>query len=373
MIVDVSQVLFICQKNHFISHYGSTQLHQNDTGGIEANNPLGIFQQPQRKTGVDYGCSDTDINTIRRYRGVVRFLSSVGVMVKNTFGDSIAETETGYIGWLKQAVSQVKQLNLDTSNGEVYWMAGIDPKTSEYNLTVFNIPLATTPDYLSFETAPTQIIDKINRTLVIDLESGALKGFASFTPEYYGLIPSYYEQTQFLSFKQGQPYLHHNSNIVVPSGYFYDTQCPCVISVVVNTQSEKVKRYFACELYVKQSISGASGTFNQPLFFVPINGIETEKGQTSQIPPLVSATGTTWAQYWNLADGFQSAAFLCDENTPFDPNLPIATGVNKFADGNPLMGRWMKATFITNNDWQGGYFELSAINTIYDNLEKIGD
>lgn len=369
VLTEVSICLFVCEKDHFMTTYGTTQLQSDPiSGNVTSKKTFGPFQQPDRKAGTNYGLSLNNYNSLRRYAGTVRWLDDSGVLVKNNFSVSTGEYNTGFIGWIKQMAAQVKQLNIDQSlNGITYWVAGIDPKTFEYYLTTFNLNQNL---YINTSNAPVPIIDTINQTLVIDLESGILKGFSPFTPEFYGLIPSYYSQTQFLSFQGGQPWLHHNSNIIVPWGNFYGTQCPCYVTVVVNEGSEKPKRFLACELYVRTTVQGTAGTEPTVLFFASQGSIITEKGQKSQIPPFVSATSTTWQQFWNIADGFQSAAFLCDEATFADPNLPLTANL---IDGNPLQGRWMQATFVTHPDYDGSYFELSAVNTYFDFIEKAAD
>lgn len=97
-----------------------------------------------------------------------------------------------------------------------------------------------------------------------------------------------------------------------------------------------------------------------PLFYA--NEVLTEKGQSSIIP----------IKNFDIRNDFICAAFLCDVNTPFDPNLPLATGDNKLYDGNPLVGLWIKCMFKTADIYDGTYFELIGINIAGNFIEKSG-
>lgn len=356
VLVETSMCLVICEKDHFVTTFNGSTITTGPNGELIAQNRNGIFTAPARKAGTNYGCAMAQINTIARYAGIVKWLDNTGYVVTHNFGAADSNTDdAGYLSYLLQKIAIVNIANLNTdANGITYWHGKIDPKTMEYFLTVFNIPTDDAPSYLNQLDAPSLPAPE---TFVFDLKSGIMKSNnVSFTPEYYGFIPGYFLQRQFLSFKNGRPWIHHNNfaNNVAPPPYcnFYGTQCNVRITHVVNGVEgklvpDKVKRFLATEIYCRQSIPGGTGNLPVALFYADV--ITSEKGQTSRL--LVGR--------WTLKDGYQCAAYLCDINTPPDPNNVPQTTTHAILDGNPLQGRWVKVSFTNNPDWDGAYFELS--------------
>jgi len=59
-----------------------------------------------------------------------------------------------------------------------------------------------------------------------------------------------------------------------------------------------------------------------------------------------------------------------DLNTPPDINLVPQTGANKLLDGNPLQGRWIKCSLVTQSSYAGTYFEVSSLVIYGNGVEK---
>lgn len=369
VLVETSVCMVICNSDHFMTRYNTSQLRVDGSGNVNAQNALGMFTAPERKNGENFGCIPQNINTIAKYAGTIVWLDAKGNMVFSNMGDSApVEIVNGYQAYLLNKIATVNIANNNPgANGKTYFIGNVDPKTMEYFLTSFNIPVTGSPSYINTQTQPRLAS---NETLIFDLNSGMLKGFASFTPEYYGMIPGYYLQKQFLSFKGGLPYVHHGNfaSTVTPPLYanFYGTQCEVRITHVVNSVDgkmlpDKVKRFLYNEIYCRQSIPGATGVMPSALWYA--DSIITEKGQNSRL--LVPR--------WDLKDGLQCAAYLCALNTPADPNMPVQTGANAILDGDPLQGRWMTVSLTNNVLWAGTYFEVSEIVNYTNGIEKSAD
>lgn len=369
VLVETSIVLVICNSDHYLLRYnGSNVFVDPSTGNVLSRNAQGIFQAPERKSGTNYGCAPYNINTIRKYQGTVRWLDTSGFLVLHNFSTADSNTdEAGYLGYLLQKLAEVNFQNLDARDPKpvIYFMGGIDTKNSEYYLTVFRIPGVTSPPtqpiYINTDSEPKPAE---NETLVFDLKTLILKGFASFTPEYYGLMPKYYTQRQFISFKEGVPYTHHNNFLnphVAPPLYanFYGIQCECRITSICNLDPEKVKRFFAVAVTSREGIIIAN-TGNTPIFFSDV--IKTEKNQLSRLKK----------SRWSQRDGIWYAEFLCDLLTPPDPNLPTETGINVLFDGNPLQGRWISVSLVTQDLYDGEYFEVTSVTISGNGVEKSG-
>jgi hypothetical protein len=54
------------------------------------------------------------------------------------------------------------------------------------------------------------------------------------------------------------------------------------------------------------------------------------------------------------------APFLCDLNTPFDPNRPIATGPNVLMDGNMIIGTYVKIRLVGDPESDTIYSEMQG-------------
>lgn len=354
-LMEVNRVLFICDSDHFFSDFNATQLTVNDAGGVEAANQLGPFTTPRRPAGTPYGCTPNNINSIQQYKGKVIWLDSEGRLIINDFNVS-KDVSTydpeqgivgGYSGYLMNKISTVNVLNSDGGN-LIYFVGGIDPRTNEYYLTSFRLTSTTfgfVPYYISNLS---EVSLSTNETIIVDIGTGMLKGNASFTPEMYGIMPSFISGRNFFSFKGGVPYRHHGgaSGDTPIYANFYGTQCPCYIVPVVNPEAETVKRYLFIEVYTKQNIAGSPPT---ALFYCPT--ILSERGQISRLE----------VEQFLLRNDFQCAAILNDINTPFDPNKVLPTTTQAITDGDPLIGRWMKITLKTNDDYAGTYFELTSV------------
>ncbi len=357
-LMEVGRIIFICESDHFYSNFNQTQLNAAADGSVSAFNQYGPFTSPQRPFGTPYGCTPFNINTIRKYQGKVIWLDAEGRLIQSNFSAArdISTTDLqngvigGYSGYLMNKLAYVNVRN-NTEGNLVYFVGGIDPRTQEYYLTSFQL----TSDRPGFEryylNNEPYIALSSNETICVDLDSGMLKGFPSFTPEMYGLIPGFFSGRNFFSFREGVPYKHHQGSAAGAAplyANYYGTQCPVYVIPVVNPGVEDVKRFLWIEMYIKQTLASAPGTLTTALLYC--SEIISEKGQQSRLLP---------AQF-DIRDDFQAAAYLCDINTPFDPNIPEETGIHRITDGNPLMGRWLKVTIKTADEWPGTYFEFSS-------------
>ena len=367
VIVEQGVCMVICNNDFFITRYNQSQLQILDNGQVVGQNPEGkLFTAPQTKVGSNYGVIPANINSIQRFNGSIVFLDNKGHLIFSNFSDAKPVEKDGYMAYLLNKISVTNIANLTPqTNGLTYWVGGIDPKNMEYVLTNFNIPADNVaPSYIN--TASDKLLVG-NETYIFYLATGIFKSFASFTPEMYGRIPGYYLQRQFLSFKGGKPYIHHNNyaNNIAPPPYcnFYGVQCEVRLTHIINGAKgellpDKVKRFLYNEIYCRQSIPGAPGTMPSALFYS--DRIVTEKGQVSRL----------LAGRFVQKDGTWCAEFLCDLNSPFDPNIAPETSTNALLDGNPLQGRWCLVSYTNQSGWTGTYFELSEIVSYTNFVEK---
>lgn len=349
IIVENTTLLVICEQDNFIVAYNDTNVRVSDNGLVIAPSAANSFGSPQRKIGNNFGCKMRDINTIQTRNGIVAFLDTTkSKLVFHTFGDAndIAY-DASCKSWIDASVTRVNQLlNLPADQYKMpYFVAGIDPKTEEYYLTRFEAyRINTGPD--ERDLIPIYINNLqdvsmfVSETAVYNIRKGEasiLKGFVSFTPEYYGTLEGFYLDNNMLSMKQGEAWSHHNKGIG-PVNRFFGQQCKKVMRLIWNNGSETVKNFLYNEVYCKEHRLVASK-------------IITQKGQISRI----------MASFWDHRDTFWTAPFLCAINTANDPTIPLQTGANAIVDGDLMQGQWIDVTYIASSVDDAKYCEVSAV------------
>ena len=121
-------------------------------------------------------------------------------------------------------------------------------------------------------------------------------------------------ERQLFSFAEGQLYYHYSTNSDKKYGKVY------------GKVAEKVIRFVAViDQFKKKTPLGLQNYCAQSKFFS--DQILTDSGQVSRI----------LLDHFGQGNFFSSAGFLCDLNTPADPNIPNQTAANKITDGNNLV------------------------------------
>lgn len=355
VIVENNTVLVICERNNFVVSFNDTTLRLDSIGNVIGASSEGRFGKPLRKIGNDFGCRKRDINTIQKLNGIVAFLDTTNSkVVFHTFSD-VEEISDG-IGsksWVERTVTSVNlAINDEAFKRNPFYIAGIDPKNKEYYLTKFfafnflgpryppgtPIPDDELPIFINNEKDHNLLLPE---TAVFNISKEGekfFKGFVSFCPEYYGFLKDYFKDKNMFSFRNGEGWSHHEANSSGNYNNFYGIQCKKVIRIITNVSPEKEKRFLYNEVYCKE----------HPFM---VDRVITESGQISNIPVL----------QFDRRDTFYTAPYLCATNTPVDAFLPKPTGVNKLLDGDLLYGRWASTRYISLDDDDDKYCEVSAI------------
>lgn len=339
VLPEINTFLVLCAHDNFIVGYKDTIARTDSIGQVIAPSSSGGWGTPQRKIGSNYGCQMLDINTIRRNEAIVVFLDSDRyALLFHDFVNVKDITINGFKGFLSTAVTNVNSARLQQIVAYLpYFHGGIDVYKKEYYLTSWYAPasIENPPTYNNNDVFPSP---GGNETIAISLETGLLKTFCSFVPEYYGSFEGWPFRKNMFSFVAGRPWSHRGI-VGVPVDYnnFYGSQAPKVIQTVANISPETVKKFLYNEVYCKEHK------------FV-ITDIITESGQTSRLK-------ATW---WERREYFWCAEYLCALNTFNDPNFPILA-IAPLTDGDPLSGRWLKSRYVSETADHGKYCELSAI------------
>lgn len=352
---EVNTLLVICEHGNFLVGYNDTGVRTDENGALIAPSSSGKFGTPQRNGGTAYGLLQQDVATAQKRTGVVIFLDgSKADIIYHGYSDAKAISATaGFSSWMTDKVSYRDTANNSNSNPYIYhFISGVNPDTNEYMFTSRRFKKDhTVLDDVEYINDLKGISIAANETAIIDIDTSSFKCFASFTPEYYGTLERYFADRNMVAIRHGYAWHHNGENpLSVPYNNFFGVQCKKVFEIITNLGPEKEKAFLWTEVYCKEHLFEA-------------DRVVTEAGQLSRIKK----------EWWEKRSTFFTAAFLCDLNTPVDASLVKQTGVNALLDGDHLFGRWLKVMYVSRDEDDGKYCELSAVATYITAVEKSAD
>lgn len=325
-------ILVLGQTDWFIVGFSDNLVRVNSEGVATAPSIDNEFGQPERKIGSNYGCMLPDKNTIYKKEGIVQFLdTSKAVVVQHNYQTAIPLSNNGAQNLIRAKIKAVQQYNL--ANGNKRYFAGvINPINWGYLLTDHIIGSA------SFINSLRDYDPTVQETFEFDIFSKVFKGMWSYTPEYFAELEGELNSQQLFSFVNGIPYFHYTEQGNPTFNTFYGTVCERILEMVIVMDNLKKKKPLALAEYCKQGVYFA-------------DRVVTETGQLSRI----------LIPYFIQAEYGWYAPFLCDLNTPPDPNLPLQTGPNAILDGNMLTGTWIKFRLVGDPAINNQYSELQGV------------
>lgn len=348
-VVENGQVFLITQYDNARIGFNDNLARTDVQGNVQVPSASNNFGKPERKAGDNYGCQLIDKNTIQYRNGLVSFVDrSRAEVVQYNFSQiqSYTRDERILVDGVKvgkyDAAFRAKIKSMQ-GNPLRYFTSGIDPVTDAYLLTDFSL---SEPSYINQERT---YLAMVNETVEFDLRTRDLKGWRSFTPENYAFLDGNLLNVQLFTFKNAAGYAHYNVNDNKRFNIFYGVVCERVIHLVSNVPQFKKKKWLSITNYCKQS-----------KYFSDF--IVTEAGQQSYL----------FLDNFDMADFFSFASFMCDINTPTDPELGSEVNDNPLYDGDQLYGMWISVRLIGDPDMNDKYSEYmgSVIDQSFD--EKTG-
>jgi hypothetical protein len=363
-VIEVSRLLIICQHNSFVLPYADNSLRLDAEGRVIAGGTgsTSKFGTPLKLQGDEnFGCLHEDVNTIRARSKRVVFLDRHREAFCLTDFSSIQNMAYKglYNSWISDMIVQQNKANKE---GRVidHWFfhAGIDPKGNHVYLCNFFMPspIADDEDPEAPIPVPVYFNTEITRnaavpeTAIIDLKTGELRCFASYTPEYLGALEGYFGGKNFFAFKNGVSWSCHNPSGAVPVIKFFGQQFGKLLRIIYNFKGEMMKDFRWTEVYCREHPFAATKVL-------------TSKGQVSKIP---------LSRFQQRRDFF-AADFLCDENTEFDPSTKDVIKINPLLDGDSLQGSWIEVTYESQGTDNQKYCEVSSLCAYAIPLEKSAD
>lgn len=273
------------------------------------------FGKPQNRS--PYGCQKNDRNSITTFDGGVSWIDSTNVgHIVDDYRNTVDISADKYESFLRQKIKYIQNFN-KTHTLKKYFHQQFNPRDRGLYITDFSLASKSfiTDDF-------SEQIEK-NETLVVNLDTKALRKFCSFTGEYYGALPGDDREKQFYSFKEGIPYIHHHQN-TTSVNKFFGVQCQRSLRFAISLDLFTTKKYLGLQVYVDNIV-----------MYSP--EIKTQFGQVSLIP----------RNWFKRGDKYWIAPFLCEKENIFDGEL--------------LRGRWAEVLLVGDPDNLDKYSELTGI------------
>lgn len=322
-------LIVICTLDWFVAPYEYNYVRATDAGLLQTN--LGQnLGDPMQKVGENFGCKLEHTNTIIYYEGLIYwFDSNNSNMIVCDYKSASDVALAGVKGWMlsknKFSTDYNKSVEVDSI---IEVQGGYDPMHGEYHLTFRR------RDTGGFENDNREVIIADSETIVFNTQMKKWVNFRGYTPEYFSKLRNAVSGSQFISFKNGQPYLHNN--LTGTRNTFYGTPQTSVIEISMNANDSKEKIF--------QSITQESLPNN---FFVD-KIVTSEKNSFSYIPQ----------NYWIRKENTFYAEVLRDMGSYFDNNV---MQVSTLIEGKRMFGKYALIRFVMVNSKQDTYFELGKI------------
>lgn len=313
VISQIGVVMLIGQYNNATVGFNDNLLRGNKDGSISLPSAQDTFGKPNVSPLSNFGCVMEDKNSISEYDGMVHWVDRTNsAIIQHDYSQAKNISALSCDAYIRAKIKSVQNHNISNINKR-YFCGISNPVNKEYILTDKIIG-----DNSYFNNLRDKDVS-VQETICFDIYSRMLKGWRSYTAEYYSSLKGEKNDQQLFSFKNGIPYFHYTATKDdIKYGTYYDIPAERIIEIVVNLDDVKKKEGLFVSVY------------SHDLYW--IDRILTESNQESWIP----------IDYWKQGNFFWSAPLLCDISTPTDQNNQI----NTLVDGNMLYGLWMKIRFI---------------------------
>lgn len=340
VIVQGVTLLIIGQSDHFVVGFNDNIVRVDGSGQVIVPSAQDKFGQPQRKLTPKYGCLLFDKNTIYEKDGIVHWMDTAkGFFIQHNFeyGQQVSMTDLkrgipgGIDSWLKPKIKEIQNFNLVNGNTR-YWHVGVNGQGSEVILSDFTIGNINPINNLR------QVDVTVNETIAMGIFSKMWKSFYGFISPMYIELEGELSGKQLFSFFKAIPYSHYNELDEQEYGTMYGQPLVRVLEPVISIDSLRNKKPLSIAVFCKESQYFSDRVISS----------------TGQMTRMLLAA-------WIQASFGWYAPFLCDLNTPPDPNRPIATGPNALTDGDTIIGTYIKVRLIGGPSSDEIYSEMQGV------------
>lgn len=322
-------LIVITSRDWFTAPYEYNYLRQTNDGLIQStlSDNLG---DPMMKIGDNFGCKQEHTSTIIYYEGLVYwFDGNNSNLIVCDYKQANDVSINSFKGWLLSKNKFISEFNYGVEDLTKIFevQAGFDPMHNEYHLTFRLRPNG-------FLNEHREIVIDDSETFVLNTQSKQASNFRGYVPEYYSKLRNANDSSQFILFKDGQPY--QLNNLTGTRNTFFGVKQTSVVEICVNANDSKEKIF--------QSLTQECLPTN---FFV--DKITTpEKNSFSYVPQ----------KYWVRKENTFYAEVLRDMSSYFDANF---MKVSTLIEGKRVFGKYALIRFVMIEANQDTYFELNKI------------
>lgn len=334
----IGAIFVICKNACFSVGYNDNLGRVNENGTFQAPSTPNEFGKPIEVD--DFGCDPRDKLTIQTRNGLIMWVDrNRAEAVQSDWAKVHTFTKDKCDAWFK---AKVKEVAADPNQ---YFSGGISPASNEYLVSNQKIGSGdTTTSYNNLERDYNSLVPE---TVSFNILTRDLIQWFGFVPEGFAHLDGDTLNVQMFTFKLGLAYSHYNGKTNTSYNVFYGVKSEKVMRLVYAEDAFAKKLPLVVTLYCEQQ-----------KFFA--DRIITEARQVSRI----------LLEYWEKEAYFSYGTFLCDLNTPPDPNLPVETGANKLTDGDKLYGTWVDIRLIGDPNVNDKYCEILGITVLAAKYEK---
>lgn len=330
LLYSVRNTLFVFQElGTFKCSINKDSLRTGDGGSIIADSS-NFISTPDAISG-EYGLQDPA--TFQNFDGLFVWLDTIHSALVFCDGSQAVDASIALKikSYILDKCRYMYKYNLQSPAFPMFAHSGKNPKTGDYLLSFFTMTdFSTAGDTADFINNEREIVIQKNETIIINPNLKICKGFANFTPEYYGIINNGRDGNHFITFYRGKAYIHNYDTAVTSVNTFYGVKTDTIVDVVCNAEEDLVK--------VFSHIAIESNDI--PFFADKVTS--SKKDQLSKIP----------IELMIRKEGIYYAEFKQDINS--DGGL---------IDGDAIRGVYARVRLVRSQDvlYQDKYSELNNI------------
>jgi hypothetical protein len=331
---------FICTQDFFVANYKVPYVRQE--GNVLTVSPLSQnLGEPNQKTGMNYGCLQSETSSIVFNEGVAYYYSDSDYVMCD-FMQGVDIAKEGIKGWLIDKNKHVQNFNqalIGTGLSQRYLfevVSGYDIMHDEV-VTTIRPRNNLSSNLNSYVNQNRDLRIEVGETIVYNTILKAWVNLRGYVPEYYGKLKNAGSGRQLYSFANGIPYSHNNKSGTY--GNFYGIQTQPVIELTINDTDSKVKIF--------QSVSQENLPIN--LF---IDRIMTEEVNSLSYLPMA---------WWVRRENIFYATLQRDMASYYDPNF---MHVSMYFEGKRIFGKFAFIRYVPTMDNANKYFAINHFWTL---------
>lgn len=338
-ILDDKIMIVISEHNNSLHEVGNDLLQVGGDGVVRAVAADQLISNPQPKIIGQFGCQYDSIGSIFYGDGFVSFVDvNNHTHIIHNYNSAKPSDQDMAQSYFNRRCQEIQTFNKGVTDpfNKFRFVVGYNRHTKVLQQTI----KALRHGGIFNDTKP---FLKPNDTILYHPQSGQYRGFASYTPEAYGMVNIFDGNgCAFLSYLNSLPYIHP----VIPKKWneFYGVAVDRVIGISVNKYPEKIKIPLSIEVQDETMWFVADVTTEVPGFRSEIPAIRWEKDQNK----------------WN-------ADFLCNIN-----GRGGLYGNQRNYAGDQARGYAIDVTFVRDNTNALKYGTIDDAKRVkYDELDNI--